>query len=403
MAELNQLSNSYLFVNKESGVKCVKMSDELYSIGGNLVKFKKTAEDNNDFSEDFFLSDSDYGPRKDSPVFYQHLQDNFLKQIPLSNEFGTLKMTDDGVWIDAQLDISRKYAEMVAKKYGVSVDKYLEAVNSIVKMAEAGILGWSSGVAGHQMEAVKTKHGNWLKMWYLGSDASLTPNPAEFKTINVFNKAMTYKNFVDLQKQNPTIKMMVSNDITEQPEETKAGRMFSGANLTQLTQMKETLEGMISQANTGNNALTDNAPANETGSFDMQGETKSQHSMNPNGKPKCDNCQVKETKYANVPEALKNHSLNNVKMLLADRYDAAWLLEDIGRVLWGRMEFLDADAIANALRETADFIVELKNETNDSTKNVTTETETEKQVSETDQNSSETIINLSEEISNFFN
>lgn len=369
MADLNNLSDSYIYINQNSGIKCVKMSDDLYQIGGHLCKFKKSFDQSNDFVDDFFTTDTDFGPRNDSIVYYQHLQDKLLKQIPLSNEFGTLKMTDDGVWIEAQLDISRKYAEMVAKKYGISTDDYLNAVNSIVKMAEAGILGWSSGVAGHQVESIKTSHGNWLKMWYLGNDASLTPNPAEFQTIELFNKKLPYKSFIDLQLKNPTVKMVVSSDLkNEKPEEseTKAGRMFSSTNMTQLTQMRDQLNSMIESANvnTGNNALTDNAP--EAEGFSMNGDVElkmeSPDKKKKKESTKCESCEEKLLKYAHIKSRLSGVDLKQIKMELMDRYDVAWLLEDLGRVLWTRLEFIDVDAVSTALKDAADFIVELKND-----------------------------------------
>lgn len=384
MSNLKNLSDSFIFVNRNSGIKCVKMTDDLYEIGGNLVCFKKSVTDNNDFAGDFFNIETDFGPRKDSPVFYQHLQDGLLKQIPLSSEFGTLKMTNDGVWIDAQLDISRKYAEMVAKKYGVSVDQYLDAVNSIVKMAEGGILGWSSGVAGHQVESVKTSYGNYIKMWYLGSDASLTPNPAEFNTIpQLNNKVMPFKTFIDLQLQNPTLKMVVSSDITDQPEETKAGRVLSTANLNKLNEIQNSLNELISTANTGNNALTDKAPENDEG-FSMSGEMKT-------GQIKCESCEERSVKFGAIEERLKNIPYSKIKMEMTDKYDVAWLLEDLGRVMWNRLEFIDTDAVAQALKDAADFIIELKNDSQVKSTDVTTDDEPEETVSETGkENSSET-------------
>jgi HK97 family phage major capsid protein len=67
-----------------------------------------------------------------------------------------------GVWVEAQIDLSKKYAR------------------EVLKLIEEGLLGWSSGSVPHLVEKLQS----WLKRWPV-VEFSLTPTPAEPRTLGV--------------------------------------------------------------------------------------------------------------------------------------------------------------------------------------------------------------------------
>lgn len=150
-------------------------------IGGYLVRFS-TADDP-DLEGDFFTAETDFGPHAKSLVFYGHGQDKKLGKKVLDNA-ATLKADDTGIWVEAQLDVRDRYAK------------------AMIRMAEQGKLGWSSGSAPHLVdrETIKGKNGdaNWVKSWPLGLDASLTPCPVEPRTVAVAAKGLTLPDFEEV-------------------------------------------------------------------------------------------------------------------------------------------------------------------------------------------------------------
>jgi hypothetical protein len=85
---------------------------------------------------------------------------------------GTLRQDDEAVWIEAQLDLRKKFVEGIAT------------------MAETGDLGWSSGTAEHLYKVLKKKQKVGAKMRSYGAverwgivEASLTPAPADWRNV----------------------------------------------------------------------------------------------------------------------------------------------------------------------------------------------------------------------------
>jgi HK97 family phage major capsid protein len=136
-------------------------------VGGHLIVFGD--QNNTDLSRyrDYFAPDTDYGLDADgsgkSIVLYHHGLDGTLDTRKLA--VGTLKMTDVGVWVEAQLSMRDAYEE------------------ELLKLVEAGKMGWSSGTASHLVKRQKQPNGSHkITQWWLGLDASITPRPAEPRT-----------------------------------------------------------------------------------------------------------------------------------------------------------------------------------------------------------------------------
>lgn len=126
-------------------------------IGGYLVRYSN--ETDTDLENDFFTAGTDYGRLTSSPVYYHHGQDKTLGKRVLGE--ATLKSDDFGIWAEVQLALRDQY------------EKFL------LRQAEKGKLGWSSGTAAHLVEREKKGTAMWIKAWPLGLDASLTLMPAE--------------------------------------------------------------------------------------------------------------------------------------------------------------------------------------------------------------------------------
>lgn len=113
-------------------------------------------------STDFWADDASRTP----PVLYQHGQDDSLKRARVG-KVTSVRADDTGLWIEAQLNAS---------------SKYLDAIRHLV---QKGILGWSSGSVGHLVDRVKRADGRKeITSWPI-FEFSLTPTPAEPRTIGV--------------------------------------------------------------------------------------------------------------------------------------------------------------------------------------------------------------------------
>lgn len=156
-------------------------------VGGFLVVFGD--EDNTDATDtrDFFTGETDYdlnlrGDVK-STVYYDHGFDEDMGLRKLAG--GSLEVKDAGVWIETQLALR---------------DEYEEAIYQLVK---DGKLGWSSGTATHLVERKKHDNGSHeITRWPLGLDASLTPTPAEPRTL-----ALPLKSLKDARKDAPHLRL----------------------------------------------------------------------------------------------------------------------------------------------------------------------------------------------------
>lgn len=132
-------------------------------IGGYLVRFG--SPEDTDLENEFFDPATEFGHPEalqagtlDLPVLYHHGQDATLKTRILGRL--RAKMTDLGIWAEAQLKMRDEYEEMV------------------YKWAQAGKLGWSSGALPNTYEAEPAGKAWRIKSWFLG-EGTLTMTPAE--------------------------------------------------------------------------------------------------------------------------------------------------------------------------------------------------------------------------------
>ena len=112
-------------------------------------------------------TDYDINPDGDrSTVFYDHGLDPVLKRRKLGKSKAEIGVDDVGVWIKTQLDLRNEY----------------EA--AIHQLAQAGKLGWSSGVPSHLVDRKSIEdNAHLVTFWPLGKDASLTVRPADFRNV----------------------------------------------------------------------------------------------------------------------------------------------------------------------------------------------------------------------------
>lgn len=144
-------------------------------VGGYLVRFGTV-----DVQGDLFDPGADYGLEVNpkAPVYYHHglrrRGDKHSESIHNRRiGVGEVKALDDGLWIEATLDLSKPpVAELYAE-------------------VEAGRMGWSSGTSDRFVRfepiEIKGRRGRRITAWPL-NDASLTPTPVESR-----NRAITLK------------------------------------------------------------------------------------------------------------------------------------------------------------------------------------------------------------------
>lgn len=138
-------------------------------IGGYGVLFSTSADP--DLAGDYFTPKTDFGPHKTTAVYYDHGLDGQMGRKVL-DAGATMQVKDAGIWVEAQLDVRDEY----------------EA--AILKMAEDGKLGWSSGTASHLVEREADGKAQRITRWPLGLDMSLTPTPCEPRTAAVPLKSL---------------------------------------------------------------------------------------------------------------------------------------------------------------------------------------------------------------------
>lgn len=145
-------------------------------VGGYLVRFSD--ENNPDLEGEYFTAETDFGDAVRYATLYHHGMDLKIGR----RRIGTVDVrVDDGVglWVEGQL---------------FQRDEYEKA---ILKLAEMGKLGWSSGAAAHTVERTKTNKATHITQWYI-AEASLTPTPAEPR-----NAAISLKSYKALQTNDP--------------------------------------------------------------------------------------------------------------------------------------------------------------------------------------------------------
>lgn len=144
-------------------------------IGGYLVLFSGPTDP--DLTGDFFTKDTNFGNRKGTDILFHHGMDSILKDRVLGQ--GEWKVDDVGVWVEGILDERDQYEK------------------AILRLAQEGKLGWSSGTASHLVTREQKGNAYWIKSWPLGLDASLTHTPAEPRTKAVALKADGYQNLLN--------------------------------------------------------------------------------------------------------------------------------------------------------------------------------------------------------------
>jgi len=149
------------YADKDNPTKAVMLeeTDAYFRVGGYGVVFGGEDLEGETFSKDtdFWLDRLTRTP----PVLYQHGKDAKAQKSVIGA--ATVEDPDDiGLWVEAQIDLANKYAA------------------AIRELAGKGLLGWSSGTAGHLAE----REGTLIKSWPI-VEMSLTPTPAEPRTLGV--------------------------------------------------------------------------------------------------------------------------------------------------------------------------------------------------------------------------
>ena len=136
--------------------RAAKMLGEDGRIGGYLVVWGDPTQP--DLQGEFFTPDTDLGldwyPRR--PVLYHHGLDGTLGPA-LIGQIEVMQPDAVGVWVEAQLDLRRRWAR------------------TVLDLVREGALGWSSGSLPHLVEIEADGH---IRRWPI-VEGSLTPTPAE--------------------------------------------------------------------------------------------------------------------------------------------------------------------------------------------------------------------------------
>ncbi|MFA6271018.1 MAG: phage major capsid protein [Candidatus Paceibacterota bacterium] len=163
-------------------VKLIAQDDKTVTVAGYGVVFG-----GRDLEGETFTKDTDFmltlAPTK--PIYYDH-----ALQPEVTHPLGeTIKATIDdvGIWVEAQLQRSKRY------------------VSEVLKLVEEGVIGWSSGSVGHLVQ----REGKSIKRWPI-IEFSLTPTPAEPRTLGV-------ERLKTLAAEHPELKALlpqVAGDVT---------------------------------------------------------------------------------------------------------------------------------------------------------------------------------------------
>lgn len=140
----------------EYALKLLAQNTDSARVGGYLVVWGNSAQ--KDLQGEYFTPQTELGldwyDRR--PALYHHGLDGTMKSTVIG-VIDSVKADNVGVWAEAQLDMRKKYVDMV------------------LKLVERGALGWSSGSLPHLVEVAQD--GN-IKRWPI-VEGSLTPTPAE--------------------------------------------------------------------------------------------------------------------------------------------------------------------------------------------------------------------------------
>lgn len=134
----------------------LKLIDQSGRVGGYLVVWGNPAQ--KDLQGEFFTPETELGLDwyTQRPMLYHHGLDGTMKSSVIG-VINNLKADATGVWAEAQLNLRNKYVE------------------TVLKLIEQGILGWSSGSLPHLVEVAADGK---IKRWPI-VEGSATPTPAE--------------------------------------------------------------------------------------------------------------------------------------------------------------------------------------------------------------------------------
>ena len=181
-------------------------SDRLGHVKGYLVRFGDTKA--TDLEGDYFTRSTDYGfpmtegKRVPLNVYYHHGMDQAVGKKSIGTGF--IKMTDEGLWYEAQLDMADEYGKMVAK------------------LCKQGKMGFSSGAAAHMVERKSMGGASEIIRWPI-AEASITPTPAEFR-----NSVKSLEEYYGMGEMEDDEEMM-PEPMPEQSPEEYAAELFKMA------------------------------------------------------------------------------------------------------------------------------------------------------------------------------
>ena len=182
-------------------------SDRLGYVKGYLVRFGDTKA--TDLEGDYFTKATDYGfpleegKRVPLNVYYHHGMDQMVGKKSIGT--GYIKMTDEGLWYEAQLDLADEYGKMVAK------------------LCKQGKMGFSSGAAAHMVERKSMGGASEIIRWPI-AEASITPTPAEFR-----NSVKSLEEYYGMGEMDDMEEEMMPEPMPEQSPEEYAAELFKMA------------------------------------------------------------------------------------------------------------------------------------------------------------------------------
>ena len=182
-------------------------SDRLGYVKGYLVRFGDTKA--TDLEGDYFTRSTDYGfPMEEGKrvplnVYYHHGMDSQVGKKSIGTGF--IKMTDEGLWYEAQLDMADEYGKMVAK------------------LCKQGKMGFSSGAAAHMVERKSMGGASEIIRWPI-AEASITPTPAEFR-----NSVKSLEEYYGMGEMDDMEEEMVMAPMPEQSAAEYAAEIFKEA------------------------------------------------------------------------------------------------------------------------------------------------------------------------------
>jgi phage head maturation protease len=182
-------------------------SDRLGYVKGYLVRFGDTKA--TDLEGDYFTKATDYGfPMEEGKrvplnVYYHHGMDQAVGKKSIGTGF--IKMTDEGLWYEAQLDMADEYGKMVAK------------------LCKQGKMGFSSGAAAHMVERKTMGGASEIIRWPI-AEASITPTPAEFR-----NSVKSLEEYYGMGEMDDMEEEMVMAPMPEQSAAEYAAEIFKEA------------------------------------------------------------------------------------------------------------------------------------------------------------------------------